>query len=206
MTKETPHMVEHWGVKLAIFVGGHELMFAEDESNKENKYLVRDCSYDNPFGVPEYSNCIGAADYLEAISEYANRIQTQTELVRQERRERGISDEPLTRNACLSDGLGENFEEKLVVIRSDVMMPDRRTADYQYFVADGGNGCRTNAIGRAVFGQNLYTGKRARWERQDILGIADPEKLPEWAKGRLKALQEEKQTDTHPRKKAEAER
>lgn len=86
------------------------------------------------------------------------------------------------------------------------MHRDRRTADYQYFLADGGNGCRAEAIGRAIFGQNLYTGKRSRWERQDILGIADPQKLPDWAKERLEKLQSEKQPNTRLQKKTERER
>lgn len=30
--------------------------------------------------------------------------------------------------------------------------------------------------------QELYSGKRCRWDRTDILGIADREKLPDWAK------------------------
>lgn len=84
-------MVEHWEVKHSIFLGGQEIVFAEDESDMKNPYFVGDCSYDNPFGLAAYTNCIGTADYLEAIGEYAQRIQTQAELVRQERSERGIS-------------------------------------------------------------------------------------------------------------------
>ena len=206
MSKEKPRMVDHWEVKHSIFLSGHEIVFAEDESHMETPYFIGDCSYDNPFGIAEYTNCIGTADYLEAITEYAQRLQTQAELVRQERSERSISDEPLAQDACLSGGLGENITGKLVVIRPKVMHRDRRTADYQYFLADGGNGCRADAIGRAVFGQNLYTGKRSRWERQDILGIADPQKLPDWAKERLEKLQLEKQPDARLRKKTERER
>lgn len=203
MSKEKPRMVEHWEVKHAVFIGGHEIVFSEDKHDKENTYLVGYCDYDNPFNVGTYSNCIGTADYLEAMSEYTQRLQKQIEMVRQERSERGASDEPLTLDACLSGGLGENIEGKLVVIRPDIMYQDRRTADYQYFLADGGNGCRAEAIGCAVFGQNLYTSKRSRWERADILGIADLEKLPGWAKQRLESLQSEKQPDTHSRKKTE---
>lgn len=206
MEKEKPRMDDHWEVKLAVFVGGHEIVFAEDKRNPKSPYFVGDCSYDNSFGVPEYTNCIGTENFLEAVCEYAHRIQIQAELVRQERSEHGVGDEPLTQDACLSGGLGEDITGKLVVIRPDVMHPDRRTADHQYFLADGGNGCRAASIGCAVFGQNLYTGKRSRWERYDILGIADHEKLPTWAKDRLKALQSKKQTDTRPRKKTEMER
>lgn len=189
MPKEKPRMVEHWEVEHSVFLGGHEIVFAEDESDMKNPYFVGDCSYDNPFGVAEYINCIGTPDYLEAVSEYAQRLQTQAELMRQERRVRGVDIEPLNRNACLPGGLGDSIEGKLVVIRPDVMHRDRRTADYQYFLTSGGNGCRAESLGCAVFGQNLYTGKRFRWERADILGVADPEKLPLWAKERLESLQ-----------------
>jgi len=206
MEKDKPRMIEHWEVKQSIFLGGHEIVFAEDERNTADPYFVGDCSYDNPFGVAEYSNCIGTADYLEAVSEYTQRIQTEIKLVGQERADRRIGDEPLSTEHCLPGGLGENIAGKLVVIKPDVMHRDRRTADYQYFFADGGNGCRAEAIGSAVFGQNLYTGKRARWERADILGIAELAKLPEWAKDRLKSLRTEKQADNHTKKKTDIER
>lgn len=206
MAKEAPRKADHWEVKLAVFVGGQEIVFAEDENDPEHPYMVGNCGYENPFGIAVYSNCIGTADYLEAITEYAHRLQAQTALVHQERDERGISDEPLTRDACLSGGLGEDITGKLVIVRSDIMRPDRRTADYQYFLADGGNGCRASAIGSAVFGQNLYTGKRSRWERCDILGIADPKKLPDWAKERLQVPQTEEKMETRPKKKTDMER
>jgi hypothetical protein len=133
MVKDKPRMIEHWEVKQSIFLGGHEILFAEDESNKEDPYFVGDCSYDNPFGVAEYLNCIGTADYLEAVSEYTQRIQTQIQLVRQERADRGIGDGPLSIEHCLPGGLGENIAGKLVVIKPGVMHRDRRTADYQTF-------------------------------------------------------------------------
>lgn len=203
MEKEKTRKADHWEVKCALFVGGHEIVFGEDQHDPHYPYFVGDCLYDNPFGVPEYRKCIGTADYLEAVKEFADRIKAQTELVRQERTERGISDKPLTRDACLSGGLGDNIENKLVIIRAGVMQRDKRTADYQYFFAEHGNGCRAEAHGLGVFGKNLYTGKQGRWERPDVMGLADPEKLPEWAKARLTALQTEKQAETWPRKKAE---
>ncbi|MPM08138.1 hypothetical protein SDC9_54450 [bioreactor metagenome] len=205
MAKEALRKADHWEVKLAVFVGGQEIVFAEDESDLESPYMVGNCGYENPFGMAVYSSCIGTADYLEAITEYANRLQAQTELVHQERAVRGIGDESLTRDACLPGGLGEDITGKLVIIRPDIMHPDRRTADYQYFLADGGNGCRASAIGSAVFGQNLYDGKRSRWERCDILGVADPLKLPDWANERLKVLQTNEKT-TPPKKKSGPER
>lgn len=206
MEKEKPRKADHWEVKYGLFVGGHEIVFGEDQHDPEYPYFVGDCLYNNPFGVAEYRKCIITADYLEAVIEFADRMKTQAELARQERTERGISDKPLGRDACLSGGLGSNIEGKLVVIRPEVMQRDKRTADYQYFLAEHGNGCRAEAHGLGVFGKNLYTGKPGRWERPDVMGIADPEKLPEWAKAQLESLQAEKQPETGPRKKTEMER
>ena len=206
MEKEKPRKADHWVVKYALFVGGHEIVFGEDQHDPDYPYFVGDCLYTNPFGVPEYRKCIGTADYLEAVTEFADRVKTQAEMVRQDRTERGVSDKPLTRDACLPGGLADNIEGKLVIIRPDVMQCDKRTADYQYFYAEHGNGCRAEAHGLGVFGKNLYTGTQSRWERPDVMGIADPAKLPEWAKIRLEALHAEKQAETGPRKKVEMAR
>lgn len=46
----------------------------------------------------------------------------------------------------------------------------------------GGFGCSPGSRGRAVYFEDLFSGKRCRWDRTDILGIADREKLPDWAK------------------------
>lgn len=39
---------------------------------------------------------------------------------------------------------------------------------------------------------DLYTRKERRYERMDILGIMEPEKLPEWAKHGLLTVQQER--------------
>jgi hypothetical protein len=203
MEKEKPRKADHWEIKYALFVGGHEIVFGEDQHDPEYPYFVGDCMYNNPFAIPEYRKCIGTADYLEAVTEFADRIKAQAELVRLERTERGISNKPIGRDACLPGGLGGDIEGKLVVIRPEVMQRDKRTEDYQYFLAEHGNGCRAEARGLGVFGRDLFSGERGRWERPDVMGIADPNKLPVWAKARLEALYAEKETETGPRKKAE---
>jgi hypothetical protein len=56
----------------------------------------------------------------------------------------------------------------------------------------GGFGCEPNSRGSACFCTNLYSGKESRYERRDILGIIDKDKLPEWAKQRLDEVQKER--------------
>lgn len=55
-------------------------------------------------------------------------------------------------------------------------------------LATGGNGCRPEACGTAVFTKNLFTSKESRWNRQDVAGIIRPDRLSEWAKEKLAAL------------------
>ena len=46
-----------------------------------------------------------------------------------------------------------------------------------------------------MFGTCLADGKRARWERYDVLGVIKPEKMPDWAKEtlvKIKAQEKEK--------------
>ena len=112
---------------------------------------------------------------------FLQRLQEQTEKVRVFQAERAIPVTVLGREYCLpcSD---ESLEGKLVIIRPASLAPEYRTADCQLGYALGGFGCSPGSRGRAVYFEDLFSGKRCRWDRTDILGIADREKLPDWAK------------------------
>ncbi len=53
-------------------------------------------------------------------------------------------------------------------------------------------GCEPNSRGSACFCTNLYSGKESRYERRDILGVIEKDKLPEWAKQRFDEIQKER--------------
>ena len=72
------------------------------------------------------------------------------------------------------------------IIAPSSLAAEYRTADCQLGFAVGGFGCSAGARGRAVYFQELYSGERCRWDATDILGIADLDKLPDWAKEKLK--------------------
>jgi len=189
-TKEK-RMIENWEVKQAFRIGRTEIVLGEDASNLETPFVVSDCNTYSELGFCEYSNIIGTDDYLEAVEEYTKRITAETEHVRQERRERGVDNAPLTIGACSATGRDLDITNKLVIIKADALRAEYRGADHQYFLAESGFGCAANSRGNAVYGRNLYTGEKARWERYDVLGAAAPDKLPLWAKERLKQLQPE---------------
>ena len=92
----------------------------------------------------------------------------------------------LDRNKCLDD---ENeFAEKLLILKPEVLKEEFRQPFFQYFYAQSGFGCYPDKLGGKVFGRFLADGEKAQFRRSDFLGVADPEKLPQWAQKRLEQL------------------
>ena len=79
----------------------------------------------------------------------------------------------------------------------DRMELSYRTADCQLGFALSGFGCTPGARGRAVYFEELYSGERCRWDASDILGVANPEKIPDWAKEKLREYEQKR---TEPKK------
>ena len=58
------------------------------------------------------------------------------------------------------------------------------------------NGCDESNLGRKVFGEFIKDGEKTHFLRDDFLGIADENKLPEWAIVRLKELRNSEEKET----------
>lgn len=187
MLEKEKRMVEGYEVIHAIPVGGGEVIFAEKPTADE-PFLVCDCSWDNPFSADEYSHGIVSGDFLEAMREFTERVNTRLDTLEAERVRRDLPMETLTASDCIPKGLEMDFEGRVVVIKAECLAPEYRSADHQLALCTGGNGSRFNAIGRAVFCTDLYTGKHAKWERTDIAGVMSTDKLPGWAKEKLADL------------------
>lgn len=181
-------MVDSYEVKTAIHIGGKEIVLAEDTAAAE-PFMVCDCTHDNPFSIDVYDNIAVSADYLTIMLNFSYRLSEQVQRIDAERARRGISNQPLTAADCIKGSHRANYKNQLIVIKPETLTPSARTADHQLLLATGGNGCRPDARGMAVFCKNLFTGESARWERYDVAGIIDPAKMPEWTAEKLAALQ-----------------
>ena len=177
-------MIQGYEVNNAILIGGKEIILAEDMGSKE-PYMVCNCQWDNPLGISVYDKAAVSVDYLEAMDEFISRVSSQVQFVRDQRIERGVSNEPLTSLDCIPGSTGAHYANQLVVIKLECMVASARTADEQLLLATSGFGCNPRARGQAVMCKNLFTGKTVRWERQDIAGIILPERIPAWAHQRL---------------------
>ena len=94
----------------------------------------------------------------------------------------------LSSEECMKDSYKEDYTNKLLILRPEILNDQSRKPAFQYFYAENGFGCDSNSIGRKVFGTFIADGEKSHFSRGDFIGIADKEKLPEWASKRLEAI------------------
>lgn len=140
----------------------------------------------NFLGDMTYPDAIGSFDYAEVFAVFMQRMQRQMDEVQQFRENRGVPHQMLTHEYCRKRGEKESLDGKLVILRPTSLAAEYRTADCQLGYALGGFGCEANARGRAVYFEELFSGEHCRWNTEDVLGLADIEKLPDWAKQKVR--------------------
>ena len=86
---------------------------------------------------------------------------------------------------CYKDLGNLDFTNQLLVLKPTMLAPWAKEPENQLWIAENGFGVHPGAIGRAVYATCLYDGEKARWNRDDFIGIANPKKLPEWAVDKL---------------------
>ena len=95
----------------------------------------------------------------------------------------------LTKVHCENHKEPQDYKNKLLIIKPEMLNELCRRGEFQYFYAADGFCCSTDSLGRAVFGHFLANGQKARLERSDFIGIADKTQLPIWASNRLELLE-----------------
>ena len=89
----------------------------------------------------------------------------------------------------------QNYTNKLLILRPEVLCDEYKNGDNQYFYAESGFGCDPDSNGRKVFGHFLKDGEKTSFNRSDFFGIADEEQLPEWVKQKMSEVQSPEQED-----------
>ncbi|WP_313523824.1 DUF3849 domain-containing protein [Anaerotignum sp.] len=78
-----------------------------------------------------------------------------------------------------------NFEGKIMVLKPEILSEQHKTREEQLFYAYGGFGCSPDKNDRKVMGEFLVDGEKTNFYRQDFLGEARTDLLPDWAKEKL---------------------
>ena len=141
----------------------------------------------------DYSEVMSSSEYLEIMELYADRLKGQIAAVQAQRNTLHIPLNMLGREHCFPLLDGDDIANKVVAINPASLRYEYQRADCQLILVTRESGARSNPRGTAVYGINVFTGRRAsQWKRGDILGEVRPECLPQWAKGRLQVIQRER--------------
>ena len=199
--------IEGYEEIICIKFAGIYTLLAENPK-AEYPYLICNIKYDNPLGFEERYDGVATDNYIEAMREFVNRVDGLVTELETEQRESGLPLQTLTSAECTPNGLKEDLTGKVIIIKPEILAPEYRRAEKQLKIALSGFGCNPDSRGNAVYCKELYSGKESCFERYDILGVADIEKLPEWAKIKLapkeKAIKTSPEKDIKPPKKQRA--
>jgi len=176
--------IEGYEEKFSIQFASRYVVLAENPTAQE-PYLVCNIRWDNPLGFEECYDGAVTNDYVDAMREFAKRLDTLAEALEVQLCESGLPVQTLTAADCLPGGHEVDWEGKVLIIRPEALSPEYRSAEQQLVLCTGGFGADPDASGRAVFVKELYSGKEYRYNRHEVAGLADPSKLPAWAMDKL---------------------
>ena len=178
----------------ALHIGDREIVLGENPAGVGNeRYMCALCQKNEL--LASYTDVMVSGDYPELVKLFGERVAEQAEKTRIELngpKLQGIPNAPITAEGCEVIGHGHDLRGKVVVIKPEVLRQEYRRATCQLQLCTGGFGASPNSRGSACFCTELYSGKTSRFERNDILGIIVPAKLPKWAKHYLDVRQAEK--------------
>jgi len=188
-----------YDIKHQIHLGGVEFVIAEDsgkrfpsgasmdfkkhicidesQAKEETAFLITELRYVLDF--PQYSNTAISNNYIEVMEELARRLRVITERHNEKYTKHPI--EILGADACIPGSDKHDYTGKICVLRLSVLYPEYRRIEEQLVYVTHGNGASPDTLGTGVFCTTLHSGEIAKYKRTSIFGIADVNKLPEWA-------------------------
>ena len=197
---EEKRMAGNYEVTTAFEIGTKEIIIGEDKTAAPDERFVV-ANYENNGIFERYVDALVGGDYAEIVKIFAERVKNEAEKVIDEKSKISVDMTPITKDGCQLLKSDDCIKNKIVVIRADVFKPEYQISTKQLQLCTGGFGAESNSRGSACFCTNLYSGKEARYERSDILGVIEKDDLPDLAKERLDIVQKE---IAHRRKERDA--
>lgn len=188
-------MVGDYIVIYSMCIGKKEVAFCENaKAAKGERYLC--CGIETASIFERYTDVLVSDSYAEIAQAYGERIAREAKMVIAETEKEydqiGVSEE-LTQADCDPIAWEDSLEKKIIVINGANLRPEYRRATYQIMLCTGGFGAQPKAKGRLCFCTSLYDGRKTSCYRSDIIGVIEPDNLPDWAKKGLENVMKEKQ-------------
>ena len=181
-----------YSVKYSMYIGHKDIALGENpDADKDERYMC--CFVENNAIFERYSEVLVSDDFAEIAKVFGQRVaDAAEEIIRENERvgkELGTNEE-ITAEDCNPISSEDSIENKVVVIKGNILRPEFRYANHQLMLCTGGFGAQANARGRTCYCISLYDGRRASFYRSDILGVIELGKLPEWAQNGLEKTKE----------------
>ena len=194
MNRDSPEkrMAGDYEIIFAVHIGDREVVVGEKpENGNGDKYM---CSLGESNGFFElHSEVIASDHYPEIMELFGQRISEQAHKVCMELSKpkiQGIPNAALTAKDCTVISHMDDLNDKVIVIRPEVLLREYQVATHQVKLCTGGFGASPNSRCSAVYCTDLYSGEHSRFERRDVLGIMNPDQMPKWVQHHLEALKQ----------------
>ena len=192
------HMAGDYEIKESVHIGGKDIIIGENLNDPDgNYYLVAYCERSDFF--ERFTDCLVSNNYAETAELFAQRVSKAAKMLCEERDKLPESAEVILTEKDCEPLERQNLKGKVIVIRPDVLYSERQNAARQLYIAIAGNGLSADNFGTGVYCTNLYSKRETRFERYDVLGIIEPEKLPEWAKKGYEEIQKSRKNKERER-------
>lgn len=189
---ETKRMAGPYEITHAIHIGDREIVLGENPADTDGvPYMCAYCEANDI--IASYYDSVGGEDYAEIVGIFGERIKEQAERTQEKLRQERLDGEQsilVTEKDCTLITSEDDLNNQVVVIRADVLRPEYRSARYQLRLCTGGFGASPHSRGSACYCKDLVTGKDSRFERRDILGVMEPDELPQWVYDGLAAIKQ----------------
>ena len=189
---EAKRMAGPYEITHAIHIGDREIVLGENPADTEGvPYMCAYCEANDI--IASYYDSVGGEDYAEIVGIFGERIKEQAERTQEKLRQERLDGEQsilVTEKDCTLITSEDDLNNQVVVIRADVLRPEYRSARYQLRLCTGGFGASPHSRGSACYCKDLVTGKDSRFERRDILGVMEPDDLPQWVYDGLAAIKQ----------------
>lgn len=177
---EEKRMAGDFEIIHALRIGDREIVLGENPHGVgDERYMCAFC-VDKGL-IADYSEVMVSDDYTELVKLFGERVAEQAEktsVALSGPKHQGIPNASITAEGCEVIGHQHDLRGKVVVIKQEVLRPEYRRATCQLHLCRGGFGAVPNSRNSACHCTELYSGKTLRFERDDILGTIEPERLP----------------------------
>ena len=188
-----------YSVKYSMYIGHKDIALGENpNADKDERYMC--CFVENNAIFERYSEVLVSDDFAEIAKVFGQRVADAAEEIIRENESAGKelgTNEEITAEDCAPISSEDSIENKVVVIKGSILRPEFRYANHQLMLCTGGFGAYPRSRGSACFCVDLYSGKEARFERQDILGTLEQSQLPQWAALGLDQYRNEHRQKSH---------